>query len=74
MKGLAEEWDFIITAIGKHLGLPHDLNEVRKQCNVQIGLFLLFGGTGEYLLDHLITYDEKWILCDNNRRSAQRVN
>lgn len=51
--------------------VPHELTENNKIRRLEISSSLLSRHNNEGLLHRLITCDEKWILYDNRRRSAQ---
>ena len=64
-----------LQAIGKVKKLeqwvPHELTDMNKKNRMIIAHSLLNRQRSEDFLDRLITCDEKWILYDNRRRSAQ---
>ncbi|XP_017798713.1 PREDICTED: histone-lysine N-methyltransferase SETMAR-like [Habropoda laboriosa] len=51
--------------------IPHELNEGQKSRRFEICSALLKRNESEPFLHRIITCDEKWILYDNRRRSAQ---
>ena len=64
-----------LEAIGKVKKLdkwvPHELNENQQNVRLEICSSLLLQSKSDPFLDRIITCDEKWILYDNQRRSAQ---
>lgn len=64
-----------LKAIGKIKKLdkwiPHELNDNQKYCRLQVSSSLLLRNRNDPFLHRIITCDEKWILYDNRRRSAQ---
>lgn len=79
---LAARFDVTIPTILNHLKqigkvkkldrwVPHELNERQKRNRFEACLSLLSRHKGEPFLHRIITCDEKWILFDNRKRSAQ---
>lgn len=54
--------------------VPHDLNEIQKIQRYQICFSLIQRHKFEPILSRIITCDEKWMLYDNRKRSAQWLN
>ena len=51
--------------------IPHELNENQKIRRFEISSSLLQRNKNDPFLNRIVTCDEKWILYDNRRRSAQ---
>ena len=51
--------------------VPHELNENQKLRRFEVSSALLLRNQNDPFLNRIITCDEKWILYDNRRRSAQ---
>lgn len=64
-----------LEAIGKVKKLdkwvPHELTEEQQRCRLEICSSLTIRNENDPFLDRIITCDEKWIVYDNRRRSAQ---
>ena len=82
VRGIAEELDAAKTTVHRRLQaigkvkkleqwVPHELTDMNRKNSMIIAHSLLNGQRNEDFLDRLITCDEKWILYDNRRRSAQ---
>lgn len=54
--------------------VPHNLNEIQKIQRYQICFSLIQRNKFEPFLSRIITCDEKWMLYDNRKRSAQWLN
>ena len=52
----------------------HEMNEKHKCKRFEILPVLLLHNQNDPFLNRIITYDEKWILYDNRKRSAQWLN
>lgn len=51
--------------------VPHDLTEIHMKTRLEIATSLLRRHSTDPFLDRIITCDEKWIVYDNRKRSAQ---
>lgn len=51
--------------------VPHELTEANRQTRVDCCVTLLNRHNNEGILNRIITCDEKWVLYDNRKRSAQ---
>lgn len=51
--------------------MPHELNENKKNHRYEVCSVLLLRNNNDPFLDHIVTCNEKQILYDNQRRSAQ---
>jgi histone-lysine N-methyltransferase SETMAR len=82
VRELAEDLNVNISTISRHLQsigkvkkldkwVPHELNEKQKNRRFEICSSLLLRNKNDPFLARIITWDEKWILYDNRRRSAQ---
>ncbi|CAE1234687.1 SETMAR [Acanthosepion pharaonis] len=49
----------------------HELNDNQKNRRFEVSSTLLLRNKNDPFLERIVTYDEKWILYDNRRRSAQ---
>lgn len=81
-RDLAKELHVDHTTIVRHLSkmgkvkkrdqwVPHELNENQKNRRFDVSSALLLRNEEEPFLHRVVTCDEKWILYDNRRRSAQ---
>lgn len=53
--------------------VPHELTENQKNRRFEVSSSLLLRNKNDPFFDRIVTCDEKWILYDNQRRSAQRL-
>lgn len=53
--------------------IPHNLTEKQKLCRFEVSSALLLRNKTDPFLDRIVTCDEKWIMYDNRRRSAQWI-
>lgn len=51
--------------------MPHELNDQQKMRRFEVSSALLLRNKNEPFLDRIVTYNEKWIMYNNRRRSAQ---
>ena len=51
--------------------MPHELNDNQKKRRYEVSSSLLLRNKNDPFLDQVETCDEKWLLYDNRRRSAQ---
>lgn len=51
--------------------VPHELNENQKNRRFKVSSSLFLRNKNDPFLNRIVTCDEKWILYDNRRRSAQ---
>jgi len=51
--------------------VPHELNEIQKNRRFEVSSALLLRNKFDPFLNRIVTSDEKWLLYDNRRRSAQ---
>jgi histone-lysine N-methyltransferase SETMAR len=79
---IAEEFSCSDSAVSDHLQqlgftkkltkwVPHQLTEQQKLNRLQICNSLLLRHHNDPIIDCIITCDEKWVLFDNSRRSAE---
>lgn len=79
---LAEELNVDQSTVVRHLHLigkvkkldkwiPHELSENQKNRRFDVSSALLLRNQNDPFLNRIVTCDEKWILYDNRRRSAQ---
>ena len=53
--------------------IPRELTDARKEPRLDACLSLFSRNKAEPFLDQIVTCDEKWIVCDNRKRSSQRL-
>nr|CDJ90590.1 histone-lysine N-methyltransferase SETMAR [Haemonchus contortus] len=81
-RDIAKELNVHHTTIVRHLKqigktkkldkwVPHELTEIQKNRRFEISSAHLLRKFSDPLLERIVTCDEKWILYDNRRRSAQ---
>ena len=51
--------------------VPHEMNDNHKRKRFEISSDLLLRNQDDAFLSRTVTCDEKWILCDNRKHSAQ---
>lgn len=51
--------------------VPHELKENQKNRRLEVSSALILRNKNDPFLERIVTCDEKWILYDNRRRSAQ---
>ena len=51
--------------------VPHELNNNRKNRRFEVSSTLVLRNKNDPFLERIVTHDDKWILYDNRRRSAQ---
>ena len=51
--------------------MPHELTESQKLRRFEVSSALLLRNKNDPFLDRIVTCDEKWMMYDNRRRSAQ---
>ena len=82
VRELAEELSVGVATISRHLNdigktkkmdkwVPHELTESNRTRRYEISSALLLRNTNDPFLDRIVTCDEKWLLYDNRKRSAQ---
>lgn len=82
VRELAAELSVGIATISRHLNdigktkkmnkwVPHEFTESNRTRRYEISSTLLLRNTNDPLLDRIVTCDEKWLLYDNFKRSAQ---
>ena len=82
VRELASELDVTYTTISKHFReigktkkldkwVPHELNDNQKKHCYEVSSSLLLRNKNDPFLDWVVTCNEKWVLYDNQRRSAQ---
>ncbi|XP_059741331.1 mariner-like transposase isoform X1 [Bos taurus] len=53
--------------------VPHELTEIQKNRRFEVSSSLILRNKNEPFLDRIVTCHEKWILSDNQRQPAQRL-
>ena len=82
VRELASELGVTYTTVSNHLRVigktkkldewvPLELNDNQKKRRYEVSSSLLLRNKNDPFLDRVVTYDEKWVLYDNQRRSAQ---
>ena len=56
-----------------HKWVPHELTENLKNRRFEVSSSLILRNNNEPFLDRIVTCHEKWILSDNRRQPAQRL-
>ena len=51
--------------------IPHHLSDKQESCRFEICSSLILRNRNDQFLSRIVTCDEKWVLYDNRRRSAQ---
>ena len=81
---VAEEFNINCSAVIRHLKqigkvkklnkwVPHELTEIQKNRRFEVSSSLILRNNNEPFLDRIVTCHEKWILSDNRRQPAQRL-
>uniref|UniRef100_A0A7I4Y9V7 HTH_48 domain-containing protein n=1 Tax=Haemonchus contortus TaxID=6289 RepID=A0A7I4Y9V7_HAECO len=82
LRDIAKELNVHHTTIVRHLKqtgktkkldkwVPHESREIQKNRRFEISSAYLLRNASDPFLERIVTCDEKWILYDNRRRSAQ---